>query len=415
MMKQGLFDIGRQRRRLLLLTGLGVCLLVMTLQLIYLTRVGALEVDDFLEYWAAGRLNITGGNPYDPRQLLPLQRPIGWSMSMPVIMWNPPWTLSVLMPFGLLSYQVGRAIWLMLHLMIVLLSASFLWAYFQGPERRRWLALLVTLTFAPVLFALRMGQISPLILLGILGFLYFQDQERWVWAGVAVALVAIKPQLLYLFWVALLVWVLARKRWSILVGLLLALAVGTLIALAANPVVIGQYVRSVLNSPPTYWVTPTLGSLLRLVFGGDRVWLQFVPPFLGIAWFVFYWRRHRNSWDWAVQLPLLLLVCLVTTPYGWEYDQIVLMLAVIQVAVWTTYADHRPKIGLVAGSFLVVTVLALLVNMLRLNAFWFVWMAPTYLLWYLAARKHLDYDEVRPQWAGKPLPQSFASPREADP
>src|SRR5690606_16719256 len=29
---------------------------------------------DFVEYWAAGRLNADGGDPYDPEQLGPLQR-----------------------------------------------------------------------------------------------------------------------------------------------------------------------------------------------------------------------------------------------------------------------------------------------------------------------------------------------------
>lgn len=30
---------------------------------------------DFLEYWAAGRLNARGDNPYDPAQLLAEQAP----------------------------------------------------------------------------------------------------------------------------------------------------------------------------------------------------------------------------------------------------------------------------------------------------------------------------------------------------
>jgi len=28
-----------------------------------------IPVDDFSHYWAAGRLNTTGGNPYDPQQV----------------------------------------------------------------------------------------------------------------------------------------------------------------------------------------------------------------------------------------------------------------------------------------------------------------------------------------------------------
>ena len=33
--------------------------------------------DDFVEYWAAGRLNVRGENPYDGALLLPLEREAG--------------------------------------------------------------------------------------------------------------------------------------------------------------------------------------------------------------------------------------------------------------------------------------------------------------------------------------------------
>ena len=194
----------------------------------------------------------------------------------------------------------------------------------------------------------------------------------------------------------------------------MTLVVATLIALAANPAVIGQYLSSIVGYPPNYWITPTLGSLLRLVFGADRFWLQFVPLLLGTAWFIFYWRRHREPWSWAEQLPVLLLVCLITTAYGWEYDQIVLMLAVIQVAVWTTQVTSRLMTIMVWSSFLVVTLLALSINVLQLSAFWYVWMPPTYLLWYLVARKHLGSSLPRHRRAGGPQSQSLVVLGETD-
>ena len=38
--------------------------------------------DDYVEYWAAGRLYITGGNPYNPDELLPLQNQAGRYLSL---------------------------------------------------------------------------------------------------------------------------------------------------------------------------------------------------------------------------------------------------------------------------------------------------------------------------------------------
>ena len=42
-------------------------------------------IDDFAEYWAAARLHLTGGNPYSPKQMMAMQKSIGWQHDMPVI------------------------------------------------------------------------------------------------------------------------------------------------------------------------------------------------------------------------------------------------------------------------------------------------------------------------------------------
>lgn len=60
-------------------------------------------VNDFVEYWAAAHLLWTTNNPYAPDQLFALQRTVGWAKEVPLLMWNPPWTLSFILPFGLLT------------------------------------------------------------------------------------------------------------------------------------------------------------------------------------------------------------------------------------------------------------------------------------------------------------------------
>ena len=66
--------------------------------------------DDFVEYWAAGRLNLTSGNPYDPNQLHPLELNTGLIEGEPVLWWSPPWVLSMVMPFSYFNYAFGRAL-----------------------------------------------------------------------------------------------------------------------------------------------------------------------------------------------------------------------------------------------------------------------------------------------------------------
>ena len=81
-------------------------------------------VRDFVEYWAATRLLLTGNNPYGPQELFDLQRSVGWTDSIPLLMWNPPWTLSFILPFGLASFDVAQFLWLLLNIFIVVFCAK---------------------------------------------------------------------------------------------------------------------------------------------------------------------------------------------------------------------------------------------------------------------------------------------------
>src|SRR5262245_20776559 len=165
-----------------------------------------LPPDDFVEYWAAGRLNAHGQNPYDGSLLLPLEQAAGRDTQDPVMMWNPPWTLSIAMPLGLLKARVAQLLWLAAGLILIVGCADRIWTLYDGSPERRWVAWLVSLSFAPTLFVLNAGQIAPFILLGITGFLACERAGRYVVAGAFAALLAIKPHLVYLFWPAVAVW-----------------------------------------------------------------------------------------------------------------------------------------------------------------------------------------------------------------
>ena len=84
-------------------------------------------VRDFVEYWSASRLLLSGGNPYAPNELLELQRLVGRHSHEPLIMWNPPWTLSLLLPFGFLDFSHGQLFWLLVHVLAMMISTQLLW------------------------------------------------------------------------------------------------------------------------------------------------------------------------------------------------------------------------------------------------------------------------------------------------
>lgn len=376
------------------------CVVVWALIGWHVTRLQPLVIAErtpaihFVEYWAAGRLQLTGNNPYSPEQLFALQQSVGLTRDRPEIMWNPPWTLSFVMPFGMLSYPISRLLWLMLHLALVLFCADWTWRFYGGPIRRYWIAWIVGFTFLPTLNVLLSEQIGPLILLGLVGFLHFEKRKQWWLAGSVLVLIAIKPHLLYLFWIALIFWALDRKRWAVLLGGAVSGLVATTIPLIFNPAVISQYFYLCTTAKPTPfdWATPTLGSFLRLLFGLEKVWLQFVPSLLGILWFLLYWHEHRRTWEWAEQLPPLLLVSVSTTSFGWTFDQVVLLPAVIQAAVWTFHSHQPLTISLAMATYLTIDSVALTMNILRINDLWHFWMAPALLLTYLTLRSQINQE-----------------------
>ncbi len=335
--------------------------------------------DDFIEYWAAAKLIVAGENPYSPDLLLPLQRAGGRDTDRAVMMWNPPWSLAVVLPLGFLPPREAQLLWLAINLAAILYSGDRLWHLFGGSNSRRWVAWVITLAAMPTAFALQSGQVSPLLLLGAVLFLECERRGLHFAAGAATVLLAIKPHLAYLVWVAIGCEAIVRGRWRIVVGGAVAgLACGVL-PLAFDPRVWHEYADALGNRPPAEWVSPTLGTLLRLAAGPEFFRLQFVPVLAGLAWFA--WHRQRlESWNWSEQLPLLLLVSFVTAPYGaWPFDMVLLLPAVMAVC-----AGREHGRGLIAA-FLAVDLGCLVLNLCSVVSFWFLWVSPAVLVIYLLA------------------------------
>jgi hypothetical protein len=343
--------------------------------------------DDFVEYWAAARLTLSGGNPYDPAQLLPLQRDAGRDTDEAVMMWNPPWSLTAVLPLGLLPAREAQLLWLAVNLLAVGWCGDRLWLRTGGAPARRWIGWAAALGFVPTLFALQSGQIGPLLLLGAVLFL---EAERRGWpalAGAATVLLAVKPHLAYLVWAAILCqWVCRRDSGTtrMVLGGALTGVLATALPLLFAPHVLAQYADAMGNRPPEQWVSPTLGTVLRLLFGEERFGLQFVPVAVGLAWFAWHWRRAGRTWDWAEQLPLLLLVSFVSAPYGaWPFDLVLLLPAVVRLL-----AGGAPR-GVLVG-VLAVNVACLVMNVMGTGSFPFVWVAPALLVLYVAGVRRAD-------------------------
>ncbi len=346
-----------------------------------------LPINDFMGYWSAAKLNLSRQDPFNFDQVLALQQASGLNSDYPTFVWNPPWVMSLITPLGWLARPLAQMLWLLLNTGAVLISVDKAWQIYGGNPKLRWVAMLVGFTFIPAFFALTWrGQISPLLLPGVVGFLIYHQQPKKGWlAGAFAALATVKPQVPYLFFIVLLLWCLSRRRWDILAGFAAAIATATLIALAINPPIFQYYINALSNTPPVGWATPTIGTYLRLWLSPHSFWLQFVPPALGAACFLLYWCNRRQTWDWLNQTPILLLVSFITSAYTWTYDQVLLSLAALQIFAWATNTRRIGLILTVSVTYLAMHYVYLRLH-LRLDDMWFIWFAPLQLLWYLAVR-----------------------------
>jgi hypothetical protein len=349
-----------------------------------------LPMHDFVEYWAAGRLMLSAQNPYDAALVHDLERQAG-NPGEGFLMWNPPWVMPLVMPLGLMPVRLAHALWLILHLVVLAFCADRLWRIYGGPPSRRLVALALAATFAPAYIAIIAGQISPLMLLGAVLFLDAVRRGENGWAGAACALLAIKPHLAYLFWIAVIIWAVRERRWGVLLGGGTAGALLTVVAGLFVPEVVAEYWRVLTTSPPSQYRSPTLGMLVRLAIGdGAAFRWQFLPMLPGLAWLaVHLWRNRSAAWDWAEQLPLLLLVSILTTPYGgWPFDLVLLLVPAVRVAVL------RPRIGAVIAHG-AINGLAFLQVLRGVEYLGFVWMTPALLAAYVGLLR-LPVDEPAP-------------------
>ena len=342
---------------------------------------------DFIEYWASARLLLNGANPYSPEEMLSLQRAIASDRIDPLLTWNPPWTLFFTAPFGFMSFPLAHLLWLILNTTILIICSPLLWKTYGGNPSQSRIAWLICFATVPTYMVLSLNQITPLVLLGIVGFLNFYRRKLLFLSGLSLTLVAIKPHLAYLFWLALLFWVIDQRQWKIFYGALCGVASATLLPLLFVPDIFSLYVAQYstqLAPRPLDWQTPTLSTALGYVIGSNTVWVRALPTLLGMVWITIYWSKNKKHWDWVKQMPLLLLASQVATPFAWTFDQILLLPALMEVAVWTS---HRSRliviIKAIVIAFMMINLGPLIVNAVMPYYHWLFWMVPLYLIAYM--------------------------------
>ncbi len=284
---------------------------------------------DFVGYWSSGHAFIADANPYDEATLSAYERALGWDDEATMFVWYPPWGLLITAWFGLLPFWPARLLFLVLTLALLVLAGGWLWRRAGGQAAGVWQGELVALLFIPSLFCAWVGQMSVLLLAGILAAVWLLEHEHDWLAGLALCVVSLKPQVAHLFFALLFLWCISYRRWRILTGWLGGLLLALLLVFWMNPAVSWEAMLS--RGGPLLMSHPTLGFTLRLLTGEYA--LQFVPTLVGLTILLFGWLSWWRHFNWRRHLPLLLALSLATMCFGWTSDMTLLLPAVIYLLV----------------------------------------------------------------------------------
>jgi len=310
---------------------------------------------DFPQFYFAGNIVSRGeaARLYDQPYFRHLQDSM---RDDPLRSLYPP-TLGLLMaPLGRLSYDAALAAWWALQAFSIVTTGAIF--YRTTPLSRAWrINMLVALaTLVPLWIAVGIGHLAPMLLLVLAGGLTLHKRGNRGWAGLALSLLALKPQLA----IGLVLWMLLRRDLRTLLGLLAGFALQALaVAALLGPGVWLDYLRAM---PAISAITRAYrySPLFEQSFTGiasNLLWAaglaQWQTPAMKIAYAVTasaaavalchaVWRRQpwqptladRETENYEYACGVLFMM--IFPPYFLVYDQT--LLAIPLVMLWSSPA-----------------------------------------------------------------------------
>jgi hypothetical protein len=289
---------------------------------------------DFMSLWGGGWAIRHDVNTFDSEIWAPLRLELGskWrtgDAGNPF----PLWTLLLVMPLSLLPLGWGAAVWLALSQLLLGLTVYFL--LIELGERKPsvlefGLIAIGVFAFRGTLVTLLNGQITIILMLALTLFLVFVKRDRPFWAGVALALILLKPNPFIIFAPLMALWLILHKKWRIIAGGATAVVVMFAVTWAVLPgwLLDWQSVREKTGSSPRSFIMPTLwGAGTELsVRWAPLIGLLLVVGLTAVLGWYLYTRKKLTERE---VLSLAIAGSLLATPYGWAYEHMLLLIPLI--------------------------------------------------------------------------------------
>lgn len=300
----------------MLLVALGVLVVSVVMHVRFgdgtLERISTDSMDvhaDFDSFWQSAKAALEGRDVYDTGARL--------------VNLNPPfWTL-VMMPLGFMDAINAYRLFVLIMLFTTLGSVA--WMAGELRLRAGW-AILATgliLFSSPLLATLALGQMYPVLVLGLVAAWVTDRRGKYLLSGLALGLVmALKPSL-----APLILWPAVRKRWEMVGAAIVSGAAATLagsLALGSNATL--RYAEVVLEERQIdgFWDNASLASAAMRMFTDTRFaeplavlpWLVPAAYVLGVALIILTVVKIRGGSEaglWA-----LVAASLLASPIAWN-------------------------------------------------------------------------------------------------
>jgi hypothetical protein len=331
----------------------------------WLYQVFALQgpgmVWDFYPLWQAGRWLLEGRDPYSDALTLELQlhsygRPAQGEEDPHTFAYPMP-TLCALLPLFLLPLPLAQAIWLSMLLWglvwaMVGLTDVLNWP--RAPIARAGL-LVWSLLLYPVAWGLLLGQSAVLMFALLVAALIALQWQRDGWAGVALALATLKPQLTVLAAAALLLWSAWQHRWRLWAGFGVALAVLLGASFVLYPGWVGGFLYALRRYAGLMPFLPPVALLARFFKGGQAGVMITLTVSL-LAMLVRFWvREARGPALPIVAVGLSLVVTTLVAPRISQANHVVLLIPLVTAfASWAAGGRGWVWAGVAAVAVLLV-------------------------------------------------------------
>lgn len=343
----------------------------------WITSHSVRSVDkDSIEYWAASKLLLRHGDPYDDASVFQLEQEAGAPVTTHAqLMFNPPCTLFFILPMGLFAPRVAVFLWSLMMIGCIVLSVRVLWVH-NGRHADR--SHLLAYVFAPVFACVVLGQIVALALLGISLFLWL-ERKRPLLSGLSLSLLVVKPQLFLPFGAVLLFRAFQQKEYRVLAGSALGVIFLCSVPLAFDHQIFSQYVPAIHSANAVSNTMPTLSSLVHKLHPQYGL-LQYVLAICTCCWAVYWYIRRQQTWNWNREGLLLLMISVLVAPYSWFNDEVLMLPAVLN-------GIYECENGALIGFALIdAAALALVFFNVPLVTGAYIWTGPCWLAWFLYTR-----------------------------